>query len=270
MSKNLRYSTVLSIAGSDSSGGAGIQADIKTCTALGVYAMTAITALTAQNTLGVKGVMAVPAAFIKEQISAAVTDIRPDAVKIGMVPAADGARAIADSIEIYGLGNVVLDPVMVATSGDALSSDGVMDVMRERLFARVALLTPNIPEARALSGLDITPGTDLREAVAAVAEATGCRAVLLKGGHSEGETITDALYLNGRVHTFSHPKIDTPNTHGTGCTLSSAIASFMAGGCDTATACARAIDWLSSAIERGSRYAIGHGHGPVCHLTPMK
>lgn len=268
MSRNLHYTSVLSIAGSDSSGGAGIQADIKTCQTLGVYAMTAITAVTAQNTCGVKSFVSISESDIEAQIEAVVTDIRPDAVKIGMVPTPGAARVIADCIERYSLGNVVLDPVMVATSGDTLSCNEVMQIFRERLFPRVSLLTPNLPEARALSGIDIADDADLCRAVIPVAEAIGCGSLLLKGGHSASDKITDVLLHDGRVHSFTHPKIDTRNTHGTGCTLSSAIASYLAKGHDVPTACACAIEWLSCAIERGSGYEIGRGHGPVCHFTP--
>ncbi len=266
MSQKFHYTTVLSIAGSDSGGGAGIQADIKTCHVLDVFAMTAITAVTAQNTLGVQGVLPIPADILEAQIEAVVTDIRPDAVKIGMVPTTEAAEVIADCIERHNLANVVLDPVMVATSGDQLSRTEVMEVLHSRLFSRVAVLTPNIPEARALSGIDIPGKADLTELIVPVAEAVGCPSVLLKGGHSESGILTDVLFHRGHVYAYSHPRIDTINTHGTGCSLSSAIASFLAKGHDTASACANAIEWLSMAIDRGSRYAIGHGHGPVCHF----
>lgn len=268
MRRNFIYNTVLSIAGSDSSGGAGIQADIKTCQALGVYAMTAITAVTSQNTCGVSAVLPVPASHIKSQIDAVVSDIQPDAVKIGMVPTVECAEVIADCIERYNLSRVVLDPVMVATSGDALSASEVMEVFRHRLFDRVVLLTPNIPEASVLSGVDISADTDFESVIPSLSASIGCKSLLLKGGHSVGETLTDVLYTQGNIYSFSHPKIITPNTHGTGCTLSSAIASYLAKGHDLPTACANAIEWLSEAISRGSRYVIGHGHGPVCHFTP--
>ena len=268
MSRNFYYHTVLSIAGSDSSGGAGIQADIKTCQALGVYAMTAITAVTAQNTCGVTGVEVISPEMLRAQIDATVSDIRPDAVKIGMVPTVESARVIVECIERHELKNVVLDPVMVATSGDALSAGDVMEVFREKLFGRVAVLTPNLPEACALSGMDISAETDLVVMMEPIAEALRCDSVLLKGGHTESDVLTDVLLTGGKISTFSHPRISTPNTHGTGCTLSSAIASFLAKGYDVTEACGRAIAWLSEAIERGSHYNIGHGHGPVCHFTP--
>jgi len=270
MSQKMHYTTVLSIAGSDSGGGAGIQADIKTCHALGVYAMTAITAVTAQNTQSVLRVLPVSTDILEAQIEAVITDIRPDAIKIGMVPSPEAAEVIADCIERHNLSNVVLDPVMVATSGDPLSRTEVMEVMRRRLFSRVAVLTPNIPESRALSGVNIPNEADLTELIVPVAEAIGCPSLLLKGGHSKSDILTDVLFHHGRVYAYSHPRIDTVNTHGTGCSLSSAIASFLAKGHDTASACANAIEWLSMAIDRGSQYMIGHGHGPVCHFCkPM-
>lgn len=268
MSRNSHYTTVLSIAGSDSCGGAGIQADIKTCQALGVYAMTAITAVTAQNTCGVQGVEVIPPEMLRKQIEAVVTDIRPDAVKIGMVPTVANADVICECIERYDLANVVLDPVMVATSGDRLSGSAVMSKFKRCLNYKAALLTPNLPEAKALSGIDFSTAEDSGVLISRLAKALDCPAVLLKGGHTEGDTLTDVLFADGKISTFTHPRIHTPNTHGTGCSLSSAIAAFLAKGYCVTEACGLAIEWLSRAIEQGSRYAIGSGHGPVCHFTP--
>lgn len=267
MSPNSHYTTVLSIAGSDSSGGAGIQADIKTCHALGVYAMTAITAVTAQNTCGVQAVEVIPPEMLKKQIEAVVTDIRPDAVKIGMVPTVESAGVICECIEHYGLTNVVLDPVMVATSGDRLSGSEVMSEFKRCLNYKAALLTPNLPEAEALSGIDFSVAKNPVELILPLAKALDCSAVLLKGGHTECDNLTDVLLADGKISTFTHPRIDTPNTHGTGCSLSSAIAAYLAKGFSVTEACGMAIEWLSRAIEQGSHYSIGHGHGPVCHFT---
>ena len=252
----MRYNTVLSIAGSDPSGGAGIQADIKTCTALGCYAMTAITAVTVQCTTGVQGYRAMPPQLIADQIRCVCTDIRPDAVKIGMVPDVEAARAIADALIALDIRNIVVDPVMVATAGQSLSNESVQQVLIGKLEPQGIILTPNLIEADALAKMD---GFD---------SMFGAKWLLVKGGHGNGNALVDTLYCadTGATRVFPHPKIDTPNTHGTGCSLSSAIASYMAKGCGPEQAVASAIAWLQKAIAAGAPYSIGHGHGPVNHM----
>lgn len=264
-----KYPTVLSIAGSDPSGGAGIQADIKTCCAFGVYAMTAITAVTAQNTTGVDSYTAVAPEMLRAQLRCVCSDIMPDAVKIGMVPDADSAHAIADAIEQYQLKNIVLDPVLVATSGDRLSEGNAIDVLKERVFDHADIITPNLPEAEYLMHRYADAKLS-RPRSCRLAEALGLKRVLLKGGHMEGNLLVDQFYdadknLYGLVNLreFEHLKIDTPNTHGTGCSLSSAIACGLATGLDIEAACEQAITWLHGAIISGKDYKIGHGHGPV-------
>lgn len=254
------YHTVLSIAGSDSIGGAGIQADIKTCTALGCYAMTAITAVTAQNTLGVLAFEPVSERLMRLQLKAVCSDVRPDAVKIGMVPTPEIANIIADAIEEYRLRNIVVDPVMVSTSGCGLSSSPAIAALAERVFPHAALITPNLAEGAALLGGRAPDAKELSRAVGGVA-------VLLKGGHLEdSDILTDILHFQSRDYEYSHPRLLTPNTHGTGCTLSSAIACALAQGMPLPQACGLAIQWLHKAIASGAGYAIGHGHGSVNHL----
>ena len=253
---NLSYVTMLSIAGSDPIGGAGIQADIKTCCSAGVYAMTVITAVTAQNTCGVKGFKAIDPHLLESQLRAVLDDVSPDAVKIGMVPDADSVRIISGIIKEYGLTNVVVDPVMVATSGDALTESDTSKALKEDLFPLATLVTPNLPEVDAL-----VPGPGNADRLLSMAEA-----VLIKGGHGEDDTLTDTLYRRGFAPlTFSHRKIDTPNTHGTGCSLSSMIACRLALGDTLEKAVEEAIDWLHKAILKGAEFRFGHGHGPVCH-----
>ncbi|MCM1005691.1 MAG: bifunctional hydroxymethylpyrimidine kinase/phosphomethylpyrimidine kinase [Prevotella sp.] len=274
------YDTVLSIAGSDSSGGAGIQADIKTCTALGVYAMTAITALTAQNTMGVSSFEASSEALLRAQLQAVIEDIRPDAVKTGMIPTAAHIHLIADFIRKYDLKNLVVDPVMVATSGDSLCNDDTKEAFLAYLMPHARIVTPNIPEAEALTDIKITDRSSMQIVALDLLIRTGCGAVLLKGGHgNEEDRHADLLMLGYKELTgetrhshfaepiwLEHKHIDTPNTHGTGCTLSSAIASFLAKGLNAEQAVRKAVDWLSGAIASGADYSIGHGHGPVNHL----
>lgn len=261
-----KYATMLTIAGSDSIGGAGIQADIKTCCAHDVYAMTAITAVTAQNTLGVNSYSAVGPKLLREQLDAVCADVRPDAVKIGMVPDAESAAVIADVIERYELANIVVDPVMVATSGHALSDDSAMGVMCDRVFSHATVLTPNMPEARTLMR-GAAEQLPMAEWASWLADRYLAHAVLLKGGHGEEDTVEDILWSEGKQRVFAHQRIHTPNTHGTGCSLSSAIACNLALGKNVTEAVKDAIYWLSRAIEAGADYAIGHGHGPVKHIS---
>ena len=253
--------TALTIAGSDSSGGAGIQADIKTMTANGVFAMSAITALTAQNTTGVAGIMEVSPEFLKQQIDCIFTDIRPDAVKIGMVSSAELITAIAEKLAEYQAENIVVDPVMVATSGAKLISDDAIDTLKERLLPMADILTPNIPEAEVLSGMKVRTGEDMIKAAEKISEGYYC-AVLLKGGHQLNDA-NDLLYRNGSYRWFYGKRIDNPNTHGTGCTLSSAIASNLAKGFDMDTSVERAKSYISGAL--GAMLDLGRGSGPMNH-----
>ena len=253
--------TALTIAGSDSSGGAGIQADIKTMTANGVFAMSAITALTAQNTTGVTGIMEVSPEFLKEQIDCIFTDIRPDAVKIGMVSSAELITAIAEKLTEYHAENIVVDPVMVATSGAKLISDDAIDTLKERLLPMADVLTPNIPEAEVLSGMEVRTEEDMIKAAEKISENYHC-AVLLKGGHQLNDA-NDLLYRNGSYSWFYGKRIDNPNTHGTGCTLSSAIASNLAKGFDMDTSVERAKAYISGAL--GAMLDLGKGSGPMNH-----
>lgn len=254
--------TALSIAGSDSSGGAGIQADMKTMATNGVYAMTAITALTAQNTTGVRAFMEVTPEFLKQQIDAVFEDIRPDAVKIGMVSSAALVEVIAERLVHYQAENIVVDPVMVATSGSVLSQDSAVGVMKEKLLPLATVITPNIPEAQILSGMTIENEQQMEQAAKQIGDSCGC-AVLCKGGHSINDA-NDLLYADGEFTWFHGKRIDNPNTHGTGCTLSSAIASNLAKGYDLKTSIQRAKDYISGALA--SMMNLGHGSGPLDHL----
>ncbi len=265
------YPTVLIIAGSDPIGGAGIQADIKTCTALGVYAMTAITALTAQNTQAVRAIHAVSPEFIRKQLITVLDDVTPNAVKIGMIPEPQCAEIIYDVITEYNLVNVVTDPVMVATSGGSLSSPDAVDVIKKRLLGASAIITPNLPEAEIILGHKIQSAEKMNDSAKELTELYGCNGAILKGGHfNNNEYITDYIAVNehGNISTypFMHSKIDTKNTHGTGCTLSSAIASHLALGYNILEASARSIFWLNKAIQSGKDYIFGNGHGPVNHM----
>ena len=254
--------TALTIAGSDSSGGAGIQADIKTMTANGVFAMSAVTALTAQNTTGVAGIMEVSPEFLKQQIDCIFTDIRPDAVKIGMVSSAELIIAIAEKLAEYQAENIVVDPVMVATSGAKLISDDAIDTLKERLLPMADILTPNIPESEVLSGMEIRTEEDMIKAAEKISENYHC-AVLLKGGHQLNDA-NDLLYRKGSYRWFYGKRIDNPNTHGTGCTLSSAIASNLAKGFDMDTSVERAKAYISGAL--GAMLDLGKGSGPMNHV----
>ena len=253
--------TALSIAGSDSCGGAGIQADIKTMTLNGVYAMSAITALTAQNTTGVRGVQEATPDFLAQQIDAVFDDIRPDAVKIGMVSSAELIRTIAERLKFHKAENVVVDTVMVATSGARLINEDAIDVLKSELIPLATLVTPNIPEAEVLSGMKIQNKDDMLKAANIISEAYHC-AVLLKGGHSVSDA-NDLLYDKGSYKWFCGKRIDNPNTHGTGCTLSSAIASNLAKGMPLADAVRSAKQYLTDALKTG--FDIGHGSGSLLH-----
>ena len=258
--------TALTIAGSDSSGGAGIQADIKTMTANGVYAMSAITALTAQNTTGVAGVLESTPEFLASQLDCVFTDIFPDAVKTGMVSSTGLIEVIADKLKQYGAKNIVVDPVMVATSGSRLISEDAVSALKELLLPLATVLTPNIPEAEILSGMTITDTTDMEAAARAISEKYGC-AVLCKGGHQVNDA-DDLLWRNGSGKWFRGRRIANPNTHGTGCTLSSAIASNLAKGFDLDTSVERAKAYISGAL--GAMLDLGHGSGPMDHMFDLK
>lgn len=253
--------TALTIAGSDSSGGAGIQADLKTMLANGVYGMSAITALTAQNTTGVTGIMDVTPDFLGEQLDNIFTDIYPDAVKIGMVSAGPLITVIAEKLKKYRAENIVLDPVMVATSGSKLISDDAIHTLKEELLPIAGVLTPNIPEAEVLSGMQIKSEEDMIRAAKRISENWSC-AVLCKGGHKLNDA-NDLLYQNGSYRWFYGKRIDNPNTHGTGCTLSSAIASNLAKGLALEAAVERAKAYLSGAL--GAMLDLGKGSGPMDH-----
>lgn len=253
--------TALTIAGSDSSGGAGIQADIKTMLANGVYGMSAITALTAQNTTGVQGIFEVTPEFLAMQIDSVFTDIRPDAVKIGMVASTGLIETIAQRLAFYQADHVVVDPVMVSTSGSKLISDDAVEVMKKKLLPLTSLLTPNIPEAEVLSGMPVKSADDMIQAARYISETYHC-AVLCKGGHQLNDA-NDLLYRDGEFRWFKGRRIHNPNTHGTGCTLSSAIASNLAKGYEMDAAVERAKDYISGALA--AMLDLGHGAGPMDH-----
>ncbi len=262
-----RYHRALTIAGSDSGGGAGIQADLKTFAALGCYGMSVITALTAQNTVAVTDIFPVPPAFITRQIAAVMEDIGTDAVKIGMLHDAPVIEAVAESLARYRARPIVLDPVMVAKSGDKLLQDEAVASLKATLIPLVTVITPNLPEASVLLG---RPIGGIEEMVAACAALTdlGPEAVLLKGGHLGGETSPDVLYLKaeGTTTVLEGERVATANTHGTGCTLSSAIAAYLARGATIVEAVRAAKDYITRALKAGADYRLGHGHGPVHHF----
>ncbi|AVO50352.1 bifunctional hydroxymethylpyrimidine kinase/phosphomethylpyrimidine kinase [Melaminivora suipulveris] len=260
-----RYARVLSIAGSDSGGGAGIQADLKTFAALGCYGMTAITAITAQNTQGVRAIHGVPPEMLRAQIDAVATDIGVDAVKIGMLHSPEVVRVVAEAIARHGLHNVVLDPVMVATSGDRLIAQETVGVLVRELFPLATLITPNLDEAGWLLGRTLDSEAQLADAADALL-ALGARAVLLKGGHLPGEQVVDLLALPGGVHErLAAARIATHNGHGTGCTLSSAIAAYLALGETLPEAVRLARRYILSAIAAGADVRTGQGQGPLNH-----
>ncbi len=257
--------TALSIAGSDCSGGAGIQADIKTMTMNGVYAMSAVTALTAQNTEGVSAISEVSPEFLKNQLDMIFGDIYPHAVKIGMVSSAELIEAIAERLTFYGAKNIVADPVMVSTSGSKLLRDDAVSALVKRLLPLADVTTPNIPEAEILSGTAIRTPNDMERAAQKISEENSC-AVLLKGGHSVSDA-DDVLYANGTLKWFSGKRIDNPNTHGTGCTLSSAIAANLAKGFSLDESVERAKDYISGALA--AMLDLGKGSGPMNHAFAL-
>ena len=264
-----KYPIVLTIAGSDSCGGAGIQADIKAISATGSYAASAITAVTVQNTLCVEAVHPVPIDIIKGQISAVLSDIGANAIKIGMLHSAEVVLAVAESID--GFTNIVLDPVMVSTSGHRLIEESAIKVLKEKLLPMARVITPNIPEAEVLTGEKVMSQDDLFHFARKISGAFSSAhpvSVMMKAGHLSDEDLTDVFY-NAEKDTFLQlhsRRCDTPNTHGTGCTLSSAFASYLAQGLDLDNAARAAKDYIARAIESGTEYSIGHGHGPVNHF----
>ena len=257
--------TALTIAGSDSSGGAGIQADLKTMTMNGVFGMSAITALTAQNTTGVTGIMEVTPEFLEQQLDAVFTDIYPDAVKTGMVSSTDLIKVIAGKLKQYQAKNIVVDPVMVATSGAKLISDDAIDTLKEYLFPLATVITPNIPEAEVLSGMKIASEEDMVTAAKVIYERFGC-AVLCKGGHQVNDA-NDLLYKENGPVWFAGKRINNPNTHGTGCTLSSAIASNLAKGQTPEDAVKNAKEYISGALA--AMLDLGKGSGPLAHNSAI-
>lgn len=265
-----RYPVVLSIAGSDCSGGAGIQADLKTISALGAYAATAITAITVQNTRGVSAVVPVPAACVGAQVAAVMDDLRPDAIKIGMLTDAEVIRTLRATLLACPPCPVVLDPVMVSTSGRRLLAEEAVEALVSELFPLCTLITPNLAEAAVLTRHPIENTTDMQQAARRLL-GLGCKAVLLKGGHLAGQTATDVLDTGTEVRLLDAAHIESPNTHGTGCTLSAAIATFVALGHPLPEAVAEAKAFVHTAIEMGRDVQAGEGNGPLNHLfAPQK
>ena len=266
MKKKYTYSTVLTIAGTDPSGGAGIQADLKTFSALGCYGMSVITALVAQNTTGVRAIHNVPGEFVQQQLDAVMDDIRPDAIKIGMVHTPQLVEVIANTLKRYPDIPVVFDPVMVATSGDKLIEDATIEVIVSQLFPLVTLITPNMDEASLLANMAIETVAQMQQAGEVIAQ-MGCKALLMKGGHLKSEQLTSILInKSGIVSTYISDKVDTNNVHGSGCTLSSAIASYLARGEELQDAVALAQEYINGAIYYGSDVLIGKGNGPLNHF----
>ena len=258
------YPIALTIAGSDSGGGAGIQADLKTFHALGVYGTSVITAITAQNTLGVRAVHPVPLSHVRAQIDAVVTDLRPAALKTGMLATTALVETVAAAIREHGLRHYVMDPVMVATSGDRLLAEDAVNALVQDLLPLADVVTPNLHEARILSGVAISGDEDMHIAGDRILE-LGVSAVLIKGGHLDGEAV-DLLMDGGTERVWRRPRIDTPHTHGTGCTLSAAIAAGLARGDELGSAVDRAVRYVSRAIEAAP--GLGSGHGPINHFVP--
>jgi hydroxymethylpyrimidine/phosphomethylpyrimidine kinase len=256
----------LTIAGSDSSGGAGIQADLKTFAALGVYGASAIAALTAQNTKGVTAIHDVPADFIAAQIDAVFSDLDVRAVKIGMLSQVAAIEAVASGLDRHHARNIVLDPVMVATSGDPLLAANAVDALRNRLIPRARVITPNLPEAAALTGTPLARDEAAMERQARELLAFGARSVLIKGGHGEGDESVDLFVDAGRVIRLAARRVATKNTHGTGCTLSSAIAAGLAKGLDLIESVRQAKAYVTASIAAADRLNVGHGHGPLHHF----
>lgn len=262
-----KYHSVLTIAGSDCSGGAGIQADIKAISALGGYAASAITAITVQNTCGVTGIHPVPASYVKAQIEAVMTDIKPSAIKIGMINDVEIVKAIAESIKEYKPKFVVFDPVMVSTSGCKLIEDKAIEAIKEELIPLSTIITPNLSEAMVLTGDSISDAASMTAAGNKILE-SGCGAVLIKGGHLEGNDMCDVLCIKGEntPYIYTASKISSKNTHGTGCTLSSSIATYLALGETLREAVRKAKDYVHKGILNGKDVCIGSGHGPLNHF----
>jgi hydroxymethylpyrimidine/phosphomethylpyrimidine kinase len=258
--------TALTIAGSDSSGGAGIQADLKTFAALGVYGASAIAALTAQNTRGVSGIHAVPADFLRAQIDAVFSDLEVGAVKIGMVGARAAIEAIAAALKHWSPKHVVLDPVMVSTSGERLLAPDAVEALRTKLIPLASIITPNLPEAAALLNEPVAASEAAIEAQGKKLLALGCPAVLIKGGHGQGSESIDYLVRATGTLALPAPRVATENTHGTGCSLSSAIAAELAKGAALDDAVRNAKTFVSAAIAAADRFTVGHGHGPIHHF----
>ena len=267
-----RYNTVLTIAGSDSGGGAGIQADIKTISAMGCYAASAITAITVQNTLGVQAVHPVPLDILRGQIDAVLSDIGADAIKIGMLHSSEVVNLVAEMIEKYQIRNIVLDPVMVSTSGHRLIEEDAVEVIKTRLMPLARVITPNVPEAEILAGCKIA-GEDEFEAIARRLSDNGNVSVLMKAGHLSGASLVDYFYNveDDTITRLQSKRVQTRNTHGTGCTLSSAFAASLAKGENLTDAAISAKRYIEQAIISGAEYEIGKGHGPVNHgFDPVK
>lgn len=264
------YPIVLSIAGSDCSGGAGIQADIKAISALGAYAASVVTALTVQNTMGVRAVHTIPAEVVRGQIEAVMEDLHPETVKIGMVSEKEIVRVIVDCLHKYHPENVVYDPVMVSTSGRKLMTDDAIEIIKKELFPLTSLVTPNLDEAEVLTGRKITTPEAMQQ-VAKELSSLYQTGILIKGGHLQGEEMQDVLCTDGNIFIYKSSKIDSRNLHGTGCTLSSSIATYLALGYTMNEAVSKAKMYLNGAINIGKEVVIGHGNGPLCHFwNPVK
>lgn len=264
----MTHRRVLSIAGSDPSGGAGIQADLKTFSALGCYGMTAIVAVVDENTVGVTGVHPVPVEFVTGQIRSVLDDIGADAIKIGMLHSSPLIEGVARTLDIYGIRDIVIDPVMVATSDDPLLLPDAVATLRDTLMPMARVITPNLPEASILAGETVDSPEQFEEAARTLSRICGGVSVLLKGGHLYGDTLTDLLYDAGRDRTtrFTSARVPTRNTHGTGCTLSSALAAWLAQGYPLDMAVQQALEYVARAVSAGAGYEVGHGHGPVHHF----
>lgn len=261
-----KYARTLTIAGSDSGGGAGIQADLKAFSALGCYGMSVITALTAQNTKAVTGILSVPPAFIAEQLKAVLSDIGTDAVKIGMLHTPEVIEKVAHTLTEFGVSNIVLDPVMVAKSGDKLLQDEAVDALKTYLLPIATIITPNLPETSVLLGQAVETYSHMQQAANDLARLCP-GAILVKGGHLTSDESTDLLYLSAsEQHEFTSARIPTKNAHGTGCTLSAAIAAGLAKGVSVVDAVSAAKQYLTGALQAGADYELGHGHGPVHHF----
>lgn len=261
-----KYVSTLTIAGSDSCGGAGLQADIKTMSALGCYACSVVTAVTAQDTTGVRCVVDMSADLVERQLRAVMCDIRPSAIKTGMLGDADVVATIADTLSSFPRVPLVVDPIIAATSGDSLMQQGTLQMLIDRLIPLASLLTPNLPEAETLAGMSIRSAGDIHKAAQRILD-FGCQAVIIKGGHASGKTKTDWLFTqSGVIKSFSAQTITTLNTHGTGCTLSAAITAYLARGLDLVCAVDKGKRYLSQAIKAGAEVTTGHGHGPLNHF----